>query len=591
DTGSPEAFQRVGIELQWSPKLRRLALRPALGHPLTPGRRYAALVTRRVTDLDGRSLEPMSTFAAVRDAKVVLTDTRLMQARALYTPVFETLTKLGTPREDVVAIAVFRVQTASSELDSAQRIVRARAAPVPQALQAITGLDKALGAANAVATTGNAAPHEHLQGMIHGTLPTPNFLSATAKSHGVWKRDGAQALELKRVEAVPFTLFVPKGDQPASLVLYQHQRGHDRSDAAFIADALAQHNIAVFAIDGPFQGLRARSESTRGVDTRNRFTGANTPDNFGDEAGDFYGTQDDQGPLVAFHPFYLRDAMRQGVVDLMNVARFLEDGDWSPITELGGLGTRKYDRRRWGFIGEDIGAEMGVMLAPYEPNLGAMALVGASAFVAQGLWLNAGDQTLFSELSNLLGRNDEPSDYAKDLPAFWPELALFETLLGRGEPLAYADGLRRAPVNAWLLMAREDEAVANITTEALGVSLGAELLGVDARYATTDLVTLEANSGDIVTSNFPIEIDHVTRAMSVYEPADHRWLTTESGQHRYEVPVEPPFRQRTELEAFPNPHDAVQAHLVEYFASYFDCVNAGPPTTLGMRCTASVTVP
>jgi len=591
DSASPEAFQRVRVEIQWSEKLGRLALRPALGHPLTPGRRYAAVVTRRVKDRKGVPLAPELEFAAVRDG-TGLTDARLLQARAEYTPVLETLVKpqtpSQTPREDIVAMAVFRVQSASADLEAARRNVRARGAPVPTGLLMIEGplLDAALGKPELP----TAAPHDQLSAIIHGNLPSPSFVSATSKVHGVWTRDETGMLSQKRSEDVPFTLFLPKGSEPAPVVIYQHQRGHERSDAALIANALASRNIALIAIDAPFQGLRARSESTQSVDTKNRFTGSNIPDRFGDQPGDFYGADDAQGMLVPFHPFYVRDALRQGVVDLMTLVRFLEEGNLAAFAELGPAGARKLDTRRIGFVGEDLGAAMGVMLAPFEPKLQALALVGAGAFVGQGFWLGATQEALFGRLAQLVGRSAENIDYERDSPAFWPELALFETLLGRGEPAAYAPALRRAPVNVLLLMAQDDETVANLATEALAVSLGALLLSAEARYVG-DLFTYTATSGDPVTGNFVIENDRVTRLLRVYDPADHALLLSASGRHNYQAPVRPPFHALAEPATFDNPVAQAQSALADYFDSFFECVSAVNSTSSPIKCGATTTAP
>ena len=593
DIASPQAFERLRVEIQWSEQLHRLALRPALGHPLTPGRRYAAIVTRRVKDRAGKPLAPELKFAAVRDGASI-TDARLLQARAEYTPVFETLVKpmtsARTPREDIVAMAVFRVQSANADLEAARRIVRTVvAAPVPSGLVMTesTLLDSVLGKPDSP----TAAPHDQLAAIIHGNLPSPNFLSATAKVHGVWMRDETGNLSQKRTEDVPFTLFLPKGSEPAPVVIYQHQRGRERSDAALIANALASRNIALIAIDAPFQGLRARSSTaTQSVDTKNRFTGSNIPDRFGDQPGDFYGADDTQGMLVPLHPFYVRDALRQGVVDLMTLIRYLEAGDFSAFAELGGAGTRKLDTRRIGFVGEDLGAAMGVLLAPFEPKLQALALVGAGAFVGQGFWLDAAHQDLCGRLAELIGRSAQDVDYERDSPKFWPELALFETLLSRGEPGAYASTLRRTPVNVLLLMAQDDETVANLATEALAVSLGALLLSAEARYVG-DLERHKAASGDAVSGNFVIGNDSVTRLLRVFDPADHSLLLSAAGTHNYESPVRPPFHALSQSASFSNPVSEAQLTLAEYFDSFFKCVSAINATASPIKCGATALAP
>jgi len=581
DTGSPEAFQRVPVELQWSPGLRRLAMRPVLGHPLMPGRRYAALLTSRIRDAVGRRLLPAPKFVSVRDSSAALSDARLREARAQYTPVLETLlAKTELARDEVVAAAVFHVQTAGADLDAARQ--RVSSAPAPSQLTALdaAGLDGVFG---------TAAPHDQLLGIIQGWLPMPNYLSAASATHGAFSYHAAQTLAMKGSEDVPFTLFLPKGDQPAPIVLYQHQLGRERSDAVFIANALARRNIAVLAIDAPFHGLRARADGDAGeqgeqdLDVRNRFTGVEVPDGFGDQTGDFYGARDTAGELVPLHPFYVRDALRQGAIDWLSVVRWLSSGDLSGVSALGGVGQRTLDRRRFGFIGEDIGAQMGVMLARTESSVTALALVGAGAFVAQGFVTGASSQALFTQLAGLLGRDAERIDYESDHPRFWPELMLFETLVGRAEPLAYAPSLRRSAINVLLMMADQDETTANSATEALAAALGASLLGVDARYVS-ELQTQAANSGDMIAGNATVDSTRVTRALTLYGPADHALLLSEQGQHTFVQPVEPPFQALSKPESFDNPQSAALDQLAEYFATYFGC-------TAATGCVGSATVP
>jgi hypothetical protein len=596
DTGSPDAFQRVRVELQWFAAARRLALRPALGHPLTPGRRYAAIVTRRAKDLKGRPIEAAPKFAAVRNTDSALPDARSIQARAQYTPVLETLVKAGMSRDDIVALAVFRVQATSKDFEAARRIVRAGKAPVPSNLSVVIdgpALDDALGRASTLDTL--AAPHDQIYAMVHGTLPSPSFVSATAKTHGAWERDEAGLLRVKRTDDVPFTLFVPisHGLIPATsaVVIYQHQRGRERSDAVFVANALAARNIAVLALDAPFQGLRASaSDTVKGVDSRNRFTGKAGADRFGDEPGDFFGVEETQGGLTALHPFYARDAIRQGVVDLMTAVRFVEEGDFTAITDLDvPLKGRKFGAPRLGFIGEDLGAQLGVMLASFEPNLQALVLFAVGAGVAQEWWLGAEDQDLFAELAQRFGRDATRVDYQRDLPAFWPELALFDTLTARAEPLAYAAALRRAPVNALLLMAKDDEVVSNLVTEALAVGLGATFVSGEPSYVG-DLSTQIIAAGQTVRGNFSIADDRVTRVLQGYEPADHSLLLSHSGKQRYTHPPDPPFEPLETPHAINNPTSAAIAQIVDYFDSFFRCVIAANASASVTKCAADVTV-
>ena len=595
DTGSSSAFQRVRAELQWLPELRRLALRPALGHPLTPGRRYAAIVTRRVKDVNGQPLEPASGFATLRDPDITLADTRWAQARAEYTPVLETLDASGIARTDVVAMAVFRVQVTSKDLEAARRIVRAGKPPIPSHLRAVIGKSKLDAVfSSAPASEQRVLVHDQLAAIVHGTLPSPNFLSASPSTHGVWERDGSGQLIVKRMDDVPFTLFLPANNTlvPASapIVIYQHQRGRERSDAIAIANKLAARHIAVLAIDAPFQGMRARAtDPARGVDWQNRFTGEDVADGFGDEPGDFFGADDTQGDLPPLHPFYARDAMRQGVVDLMTAVRFVEEGDFSLITSLDpSLDGTQFAVARLGFLGEDLGAQLGVALAPYEPNLQALALFAAGAGLAQEWWLSPADQALFERLIRRFGRDPANVDYEADPPSFWPELALFDTLTSRAEPLAYAAALRRSQVNTLLLMARDDEVVSNLVTEALAVGIGATSVSGVARYVG-DLNSQPSSTGQIVVGNFAIGDDRATRILQTFDGADHALLLNRRGIQNYSHPPDPPF-EKLSARDFLNPTDAAQKQVVDYFDAFFRCVAKAGTSVSAIKCPAPVTV-
>jgi hypothetical protein len=592
DTGSPDAFQPMRVELQWQPGANRLALRPALGHPLVAGRRYAALVTRRVKDQNGQPLQASPAFVAVRDTSVSLSDARLLQARAEYTPVLETLSKRGMQRDDVVAMAVFRVQNVNRDLEAARRIVRASKPPAAANLALIneSGLDTALGHASDDEKS-TAAPHASLLALVHGTLASPSFVSATAKTHGAWQRDEADQLRVKRTDDVPFTLFVPRGGGNLPIVIYQHQAGRERSDAVFVANALAARGIAVLAIDAPFQGLRARpADPVRGVDTRNRFTGVSLADRFGDEAGDFYGVQENNGGLIPLHPFYARDAVRQGVVDLMTAVRFVEEGDFSVIVNKdSALAGHKFGAPRLGFIGEDVGAQMGVLLSSFEPNLQALVLFGAGTGIAQDWWRSPANESPFGELARRLGYDSGELDYESDAPAFWPGLSVYDMLAGRGEAQAYSSLLRRAPVNTLLMAAREDELVANLLSESLAASLGASLLSEDPRYVG-DLAREDVEPGASFSGNFKIESDFVTRAMRVYEPADHSLLLSGIGTQNFAHPAEPPYRRLAMAEILANPTSLALEQIADYFRSFFDCVGTGS-TNVARKCEASVSSP
>lgn len=581
DTGSPDAFSKVPIVVQWQRDRRRIALRPAEGHPLTPGRRYAAIVTRRVQDRKGKDVEPSAQFAAIREPDQVLSDERLLAARGVYTPVLETLVKSGVRRQDISGMAVFHVQNVERDLVDARQKVRLEKPPELTVARAISGreLERALGD-SPPGPVGLDEPggvqHDQLAAIVHGTLPSPNFVSATAKVHGRFERDETSQLRIKRWDAVPFTLFMPVSAVHAPIVIYQHQRDRERSDALAIANELAARGLAVLALDAPFQGLRAPEGG--GLDWRNRFTGVEVPDGFGDAPGDFLGFAEAQARSEPWNPVYARDAVRQGTVDLMVAMRAIEEGRFDDAYP-----GRTFVRTHVGFVGEDVGAAMGAMLARVEPALQAIVLVspGADTFV-QWSW-SPNDLLLFGHLAGAFGRELESIDRSFDAPEFWPEIALYETLLDRGEALSHVSALRRAPTNVLVLMAADDESVPNRATETYATALGLTLVGDTPRYVQ-DLKT-EEGAVDGIEGNYSAAGSWVTRAMYVYSPASHDFLRHRVGIREYVEPPEPPFEKLAQRVTVENPTAEAVGRIATYFESFYACVSS-ESTPSNVPCSA-----
>jgi hypothetical protein len=586
DTGSPDAFSKVPIVVQWQHDRKRIALRPAEGHPLTPGRRYAAIVTRRVQDRKGKAVEPSVMFAAIREPEQVLNDARLLAARSAYTPVLETLVKSGVRRQDISGMAVFHVQNVERDLIDARQLVRAGKSPEPTVAHEISGraLDRALGASPPGPVgldEAGGVQHDQLAAIVHGTLPSYNFVSATAKTHGRFERDEASQLRIKRSDAVPFTLFVPASAVRVPIVIYQHQRDRERSDALSIANELAARGIAVLALDAPFQGLRAPEGG--GLDWRNRFTGDEVPDGFGDAPGDFLGFVEAQARGEPWNPVYARDAVRQGTVDLMVAMRAIEEGGFDDVYP-----GRTFVRTHVGFVGEDVGAAMGAMLARVEPALQAIVLVspGADTFV-QWSW-SPNDLPLFGNLAGAFGRELGSIDRAFDPPEFWPEIALYQTLLDGGEALSHVSALRRAPTNVLVLMAANDESVPNRATEAYSTALGLTLVGDTPRYVQ-DLKN-EEGAADGIGGNYAAAGSWVTRAMVVYSPATHDFLRHRVGIQEYVEPPEPPFEKLAQRVTVENPTALAVERIASYFESFYACVNS-ESTPSNVPCSAYTGAP
>jgi dienelactone hydrolase len=576
DTGSDTPLARVPVEARWNAARSQLALRPADGHPLREGGLYAAVLTDAVRDADGAPLAAHPRFAAIRDAEVRPADPAEAAAWSEYAPVLDTLESMGLPRTRVVGLAVFHVQTVTDDLQDARAIVRAIAAPVATVREAIVGtaaLDARLGVPE-MPLAGSDVPggvlHTHVRAMVHGTIPSPSFASPGPGRHGRFERDTAGALVVKRTEDVPYTLFIPEVSDLSALPLlvFQHGLGGNRGNALGIVDACAEAGWAVVAIDAPYHGLRAAGSAP---DFENGFTGAPTPDGFGDATGtgivlDFTGISDEEGELVAFSPLYFRDALRQAVVDLMAVTHTMRNGDLRAVREADpALATLGFASSRVAFVGVSLGGIIGTMFAATETDVGAALLNVTGGSIVRFVTTSPAYAT--SYLPILLQRFGLRSGIATDPndPAyFYEESSVWQTLFDRGDSIGYARLLRERDVDVLMQMAENDESLHNVGTESLARAARIPMLDATPRYADVAMGMYPARANvELVDAG-----RMATRGLAVFAPASHGMLTSRRGAAEVEHPVVPPFREVSPSVMIDNPVDAAQRQMLHFFESW-----------------------
>jgi len=586
DTSSSTAFERIPIEVSLAADRSELRLRPAHGRTLLPGRRYAAVVTDRLSAADGTQVEPAERFAAIRD-RPILASALERAARARYNPVLQTLAREGLSRRRVVALAVFHVQSARSDLDSVRALLAER--PVTHSALTLTKagpeLDLLLGMPPPTAVGLElGAPHGQVGFVARGSIAVPSLLGATPAQHGAFGRGQAGQLLIRGEHDVFFSVWLPRVpliQTPLPVVVVAHDMNGDRGDAAALANVLAGAGFAVIAADAPFHGLRAATG-----DLVSRFTGQRRSDGFGDAPGDFTGARDDQGELVPLHPFYFRDAVRQAAADTMALLQAIRADVLDDLTglapELYGL---RFDTVQVGYVGIGLGADVGAMVAPFEPGVSAFVLAFGGGTGVDGWFASPEQSALGAALLARLGRAGAANDNI-DPPALWPDVDVFRTLTDRASPFAYAGLLRRAPANTLLLLARDDENVANEATEALAHALGAVVVGGEPRHEPA-LQAMPLRPGEPLSANFPAEGGDVTRALLVVEPATHRALMLAQDAQRFEHPLSPPFVPLAAEVAVANPIEALIAQIAFWFGSAHAC----PVTTAKLPCAASLQAP
>lgn len=571
DPASPTAFRRrEPVLVHWHADLGQLALRPHDGHPLVPGRRYAAVVTTAVRDRNGVPIGPAPRFAAIRDAASRPDDPLEAEAYDHYTSVLASLASNGTPRRRVAGLAVFTVQSVTRDMRDARAIVWRGEPPrveLDAAIRAGEALDALLGAPEMPEALGNDVPggvaHRHIAWLVQGHFRSPGLMAARRHAHGRFTRDDAGQLEVKRYDDVPFTLTLPSGELARVPVLvFQHALGAERSDLLGIADALAAEGWAAIAIDLPFHGMRASGDS---LDARHRFGPGEGPDGFGDRAGEeiqleFLGALDEYGELVPLHPFYVRDAFRQSAVDLMTLVRVLREGDWSSVREVPGLEALDFTSERIAFLGMSLGGMVGTIFVASEPEIGAAILAVTGGDLSRLVEASATFSSfLVSSLFVRIGA--QPTALTQYPPSFRPELAIFQTLLDAGDAISFAPLLASGGADLLFQMAEHDEFVPNRATEALARAAGAAI--VDADPVHTDLARASAP----VVGNVEHSSGRRTRGVYRFAPATHGLLSIRSDAHRFAHPPVPPFRPIDPI-ALENPIDAAVGQIVHFLGSW-----------------------
>lgn len=569
DPGSPTAFTRVPAEVLWLADEQMIAIRPADGSPLHGGSRYAAIVTTSVLDTDGRALGPADALIEVL-AEDAPTDALLLEAREQYMPVVESA---DIETAQVAAIAVFTVQSVEDDLVRVREQLLENAPPAVTILEVISSgealdarLGEPVGGQRGLGIEGGVS-HANIGWLIHGTIEVPSYLNETPGVHGVFSRTET-GMEIRRMEPASFSLVLPvdAAETPPRLVLFQHGITAERSDMVGIADSLAEAGYATLAIDAPYHGLRT---TMRNPDTRNRFTGEETPDGFGDIGGaavivDFAGLQDNRGELFEFHPLYFRDALRQSAADLLAVVRAVRSTQFEGIAGDETLAEFRFSPTPLAFIGNSLGGIIGSMFVAVEPEIGSavLAVTGGNLtlLVQQSPSFNP---AYIPQLFPLLGLDDGDIDYATKPPIYYPELALWQMQMGRGDSGLYGDVLAEGDANIFMLMSKNDETVHNVNTESLAGAIGVPAAG-DAMPAHVELEVAELP----LRGNVAREEGALTRGLYIHEPGSHGLVLYPNGQASYEHPVEPPFAELSSQAAVPNPVDAVQAQIVAFLESW-----------------------
>jgi len=375
-------------------------IRDELGNDATPDQTY--FLTKRATPLcvGGVSQEPLlpNATACALEPLRGLTNSHLAAAATV-----------GINRDDVVASWVATTQAVT---------------PVLQAVRSITRP-----AANLIAPTGlntSAAGLPPVADIFVGFIQLPYYLvpfsstTPTGPLTGFWRAaPGAyvppfNALGLSPASTnitfanpfpvananvrVPVLMTVPNANsgrtRPATgwpVAIFQHGVTRNRTDMLAISATMAAQGFAVVAIDQPLHGVSPGNadfattapffvsssnpltaplaaagvgERTFNVDYINNTTGAPTPDGVPDASGSH--------SINLSSLLTSRDNLRQAVADLFVLAATI------PRFDLDGNGTGDLDGSRIAFVGQSLGAIVGIPFLALEPtvNVGLLSVPG-----------------------------------------------------------------------------------------------------------------------------------------------------------------------------------------------------------------------
>lgn len=566
DPASTTPFARLPAQVRWLAAERMIVVRPI--RPLTPGQPYAVVVNARVRSASG-PVRAAPVFAAIRDSETAPEDPTLAEAFTRYGPILD---NIDGERSDVLAVSVFHVQNATSELEQVRAQVQEET-PTIRIGEVLTGeaLDERLGqpiTREAGLGIEGGVLHSDIGWLVHGTISVPNFLNEAEGVHGRFERTDSGSIGAKRIDQAPFTLVLPSvlpvGSEAPPLVIFQHGVAGERSQLLGLANTLAAAGYASIAIDAPFHGLRARGDV---VDMVNNFTGAAEPDGFGDLGGvgvvlDFVGALENEGEYPAFHPIYFRDALRQSAADLHSLVRAIRAGDWGELGERAPeLESVFLADSRLAFVGNSLGGIIGSLFVATEPEIAAAALCVTGGYLTELVQDSVSFNLQLLAVLPLLNLDAADLDYENDEPLLRPGVALWQSLLDAGDAALYARLMRERSTHLLMTMVRDDETVPNRSTELLARAFGLPIVGGEARYAELPMGELP------LRSNYDVGAESVTRGLYVYESGTHGSLLWREGTRRAMAPPEPPFVDVDPV-SVSNPVDGMQSQILALFESW-----------------------
>jgi hypothetical protein len=392
-----------------------LALAPRPGFVLAPERKYAFLVKRDWNDAAGA---PLGVARALADLAAGRTPAgrRGEAARALYTPLWETLPMIGVRAEEVAAATVF---TTGDVVAETSRVAGALAARHTVTLRDIA------------VDPDDGANHERYCELV-GKVTYPQFQHGRPPfdSGGLFDEADGGLPSKQRDEEAPFRINLPKGEMPPGgfpLVVYFHGSGGTSSN---VVDRGPDANPKGFGPAHVFAGV--------GIATAASALPVN-PERLPNATETAY--------LNLNNLAAMRDTFRQGVVEQRMFLDALTKIEIAPsaltgctgLTLPAGATAFKFDAGKLIASGQSMGGMYTNMIGSTDPRYRIAVPTGAGGFWSYFIT----ETTLISEVDVLLG-----TIFGTAPPTFlYPYMHLFQMANEAADPMVYMPRLARRPLD------------------------------------------------------------------------------------------------------------------------------------------------
>ncbi len=560
DSTSPTRGALIPVRVYYDSGRGFVTARPARGHALRAGGRFAAAITRELRGADGTPLGASEVFRAVRDGA----DRTMPEIEGA----LASLEAAGVARERIVAATVLTTERPGRDLVALRAAVHASPRPVARVDRVIAGaaLDDYFGlpsverpGVDVPAASGaegeRALVHATTALVVLGSFTAPRIVTGTGTDVGTARRDASGAIVAGPLEDVPFVLIVPRGVELAGLpvLLVHHGFNASRVTAHVLADTAGRAGMAVLGIDAFQHGGRAMGARDELHDLR----GSPGSDglfetNVASVSARTFGLTGPPDGLELF-PGYPLGAFFQFAADAMSAVRLVRQGDLRAVQDADpSLAALSLDGNRIGYLGISMGSVVGASMLAAEPDLRGLVLHVPPGSITDTLCEGAEFRALATgPLAGYLGIRG-PFDEVSRSCANDPVVDLFRWALEPIDPLALAPHFFREPLvegprpDVLWLLASHDQLAAPPATESMLAVAGAPGRG-DFAFATIERATIPAYENVMTPTGL------VTALALRYDPASHGLPEVLSGSSTYLDPLDPPLARREPPLEFENP--------------------------------------